>query len=39
VQEGQIVIKAIGTEDMMADILTKVVNEETLRRFWPQIMG
>ncbi len=39
VREGQIVIKAIGTEDMLADILTKVVNEETLLRLRPQIMG
>jgi hypothetical protein len=38
-QEGQIVIKAIGTEDMLADILTKVVNEETLLRLRPRIMG
>ncbi len=30
VQEGQIVIEAIGMEDMLVDILTKVVNEETL---------
>jgi hypothetical protein len=39
VQEGRIVIKAIGTEDMLADILTKVVNEETLLRLRPRIMG
>jgi hypothetical protein len=38
VQEGIIVIKAIGTEDMLADILTKVVNEETLLRSRPRIM-
>ncbi len=35
VQEGRIVIKAIGTEDMLADILTKVVNKETLLRLRP----
>ncbi len=28
VQEGRTVIEAIGTEDMLADILTKVVNEK-----------
>jgi hypothetical protein len=39
VQEGKIVIEAIGTEDMLADILTKVVNEETLMRLRPRIMG
>jgi hypothetical protein len=39
VQEGRIVIQAIGTEDMLADILTKVVNEETLLRLRPRIMG
>jgi hypothetical protein len=39
VQEGRILIKAIGTEDMLADILTKVVNEETLLRLRPQMMG
>ena len=39
VQEGRIVIEAIGTEDMLADILTKVVNEETLLRLRPRIMG
>jgi hypothetical protein len=38
-QEGRIVIKAIGTEDMLVDILTKVVNEETLLWLRPQIMG
>jgi hypothetical protein len=30
VQEGRIVIEAIGTEDMLADILTKVVNGRNL---------
>jgi hypothetical protein len=39
VQEGIIVIKAIGTEDMLVDILTKVVNEETLFRLRSRIMG
>jgi hypothetical protein len=39
VQEGRIEIEAIGTEDMLADILTKVVNEETLLRLRPRIMG
>jgi hypothetical protein len=39
VQEGRIVIEAIRTEDMLADLLTKVVNEETLFRLRPRIMG
>jgi hypothetical protein len=39
VQDGRIVIKAIGTEDMLANIPTKVVNEESLLRLWPQIIG
>ena len=39
VQEGRIVVQAIRTEDMLADILTKVVNEETLLRLRPRIMG
>jgi hypothetical protein len=30
VQEGRIVLKVIWTEDMLADILTKVVNDETI---------
>jgi hypothetical protein len=37
VQEGRIVIKAIGTEDMLADLLTKVVNEETLFVWLPSV--
>jgi GH35 family endo-1,4-beta-xylanase len=40
VQESKIVIEAIGTEDsMLADISTKVVNEDTLKRLRPHIMG
>ena len=39
VQKGKISIRPVKTEDMLADILTKIVNEETLMRLKPRIMG